>query len=167
MIAPGQIDFRAPTFGGLLDAIWAFVLAWVIKYWWIVFIFIILWYTRWYRVAFRAGRPNPSFAAFQLTLRDAFEMLNTTGVKLVAAGMIVVAFTLWILKAVGTLYLGTLGFEPVIIANAVTALVSLAAGLGVDAFLPFTITPRLAIGVFVGVLFISVFWAMAVREAQG
>lgn len=134
-----------PTFPQLVDTLWLFFLAWIGKYWWAVMIVGVFYYTRWYRIVFRARgtREGSHIAALQVTTSRLADLATESLLRTAAVVVFVVGVFTWLLQSVGTLWYGVLVLDPISVANVVAILASAAAALGVE-----WITFRIVIGLF-------------------
>lgn len=151
----------APSFPELLETLWRFVVAWVIKYWYVLVILGVFFYTRHYRNVRRAfgGEPplGSSFAALNQSFNHLGEIATQTSIRLfIFLGLAAGGF-LWLLQSVGTLWYGATGFEPVILGNLAALGTALAAAAGVEG-----IRPWHAAAAFISVvglaLLVRMFW---------
>lgn len=162
MVTAWAAQISAPSFFGLLDTIWEFILAWMFKYWWALVIVGVVWYARHYRNVVRStgSTTGASFTALNRTIAHFGEVVTETSFRAFAILFLAVGGVLWLLKGVGTLIIGTMGLEPTMVGGVAAIFASIGAALGFD------IRPWMVFAVFGAVVAAVIFFNEASESVE-
>lgn len=137
-----------PTFVEWLEITWNFATAAVVKYWWVLFIGLVLWYARSYRLEELSGSDDPHTTAFARMLVHFNVVTAKLSLRLFGVAIFGFLGLFWLFTGIGTVFAGVASFDPVFISSLVGIGAGVLAGVGFG-----WVTPRFVLAIFFGALF--------------